>query len=88
MKVETQDIDEIEVSYNCWMTFSIDGLDNVELFREGKVVRFWIKYGTLYMELKDGTVVEEDCYTEMQEDTKWPTQTMVCVKGEWGEYNE
>tara|TARA_B100001287_G_scaffold89970_1_gene75408 strand:- start:887 stop:1189 length:303 start_codon:yes stop_codon:yes gene_type:complete len=86
--VKIKDIDEIEVSYNCWMTFSIDGLENAELFRSGQVVRFWIKYCTLHMELKDGTIVEEHCYDEMQEDTKWPTQTMVCVDGEWSEYNE
>ena len=85
--VETKDITEIELTYNCWMSFKIDELENVELFKTGKVVRFWVKYCTLHMELQDGTVVEEIVYNELHEDTKWPTQTMVEVNGELEEYN-
>lgn len=85
---ETKDIEEIEVSYNCWMTVPIEGLDNAELFKSGKVVRFWVKYCILHMELEDGTIVEEECYTEITEDTKWPTQTMVRIGDDWSEYNE
>ena len=84
--VETKDIETIEVSYNCWMPIQIEGLDNAELFKSGKVVRFSVKYCTLYMELEDGTIVEEECYTEMTEDTKWPTQTMIKIGEEWSEY--
>lgn len=83
----TKDIETIELSYNCWMHIEIDGLDNAELFKSGKVVRFWVKYCTLMMELEDGTIVEEDCYTEIEEDTKWPTQTMVKIDDEWRQYN-
>jgi len=85
--VETKDITEIELTYNCWMSFKIDELENAELFKTGKVVRFWVKYCTLHMELQDGTVVEEIVYNELHEDTKWPTQTMVEVNGEMEEYN-
>jgi|TARA_B100000073_G_scaffold226618_1_gene189004 hypothetical protein len=85
--VETKDITEIELTYNCWMSFKIDELENVELFKTGKVVRFWVKYCTLHMELQDGTVVEEDVSNDLNEDTKWPTQTMIEIDGEWEEYN-
>jgi len=85
---ETKDIQEIHAEYSCWMSFMVDDLENAELFSSGQVVRFWIKYCTLFMQLKDGTIVSEDCYTEMQEDTKWPTKTMVCDGEEWSEYNE
>tara|TARA_Y100001938_G_C8043608_1_gene407571 strand:+ start:627 stop:914 length:288 start_codon:yes stop_codon:yes gene_type:complete len=85
---KTKDITEIELTYNCWMSFKIDELENVELFKTGKVVRFWVKYCTLHMELQDGTVVEEDVSNDLNEDTKWPTQVMVEVDGEWEEYND
>ena len=83
----TKDIETIELSYNCWMSVKIDELENAELFKSGKVVRFWVKYCTLHMELQDGTVVEEDVFTELDEDTKWPTQTMVEIGGNWRQYN-
>ena len=85
--IETKDIKTIELTYNSWMQIKIDALDNAELFKSGKVVRFWVKYCTLYMELKDGTVVEEECYYDLDEDTKWPTQTMVEIGDDWREYN-
>ena len=69
------------------MSIKIDELENAELFKTGKVVRFWVKYCTLHMELQDGTVVEEDVYNDLNEDTKWPTQVMVEVGDEWKEYN-
>ena len=85
--IETKDIKEVELTYNCWMSFRIDELENAELFKTGKVVRFWVKYCTLHMELQDGTVVEEDVFDVLNEDTKWPTQVMVEVGDEWVEYN-
>ena len=87
LSLKTKDITEIELTYNCWMTIKIDELENAELFKTGKVVRFWVKYCTLHMELQDGTVVEEDVYNDLNEDTKWPTQVMVEVGDEWKEYN-
>ena len=85
--IETKDITEIELSYNCWMSIRIDELENAELFKSGKVARFWVKYCTLFMELEDGTVVEEVVYNELHEDTKWPTQTMIEIGDDWREYN-
>ena len=87
LSLKTKDITEVELTYNCWMTIKIDELENAELFKTGKVVRFWVKYCTLHMELQDGTVVEEDVYNDLNEDTKWPTQVMVEVGDEWKEYN-
>tara|TARA_A100001035_G_C27643399_1_gene435689 strand:- start:425 stop:706 length:282 start_codon:yes stop_codon:yes gene_type:complete len=85
---EIKNIEEIEVSYNCWMSIPIEDLENAELFKSGKVVRFWVKYCTLIMELEDGTTVEEYVFTGLNEDTKWPTQTMVMIDDEWTEYND
>ena len=85
--IETKDIKTIELTYNSWMQIEIDALDNAELFKSGKVVRFWVKYCTLYMELEDGTVVEEECYYDLDEDAKWPTQTMVEIGDDWREYD-
>ena len=87
LSLKTKDITEVELTYNCWLSFKVDELENAELFRSGKVARFWVKYCTLHMELQDGTVVEEDVYNDLNEDTKWPTQTMVEVNGDWEEYN-
>ena len=78
--METKDIREIELTYNCWITIEIDDLDNAELFKSGKVGRFWVKHCTLHMELEDGTVVEESVYRELDwDDTKWPKKVMVDV---------
>lgn len=85
---EIKNIEEIEVSYNCWMSIPIEDLENAELFKSGKVVKFWVKYCTLIMELEDGTTVEEDVFTELNEDTKWPIKTMVKIGDDWSEYNE
>ncbi len=87
MEYETKDIKEIELTYNCWMSFRIDELVNAELFKTGKVVRFWVKYCTLHMELQDGTIVEEDVFDVLNEDLKWPTQVMVEVGDDWEEYH-
>ena len=87
MEYETKDIKEIELTYNCWMSFRIDELVNAELFKTGKVVRFWVKYCTLHMELQDGTIVEEDVFDVLNEDLKWPTQVMVEIGDDWREYN-
>ena len=77
---ETKDIDAIHLDYYCWMEIEIDALANAELFRSGQVARFWFKYSTLYMELKDGTIVKEDCIdNELNFDTKRPWKTYTIV---------
>ena len=87
MSIEAKDITQLEFSFSCWMSVDdIDDLDNAELWRSGRVKRFWLKYCTLHMELDDGTIVEEDLSGHvMHEDTKRPTKTMAEVNGEWVE---
>jgi len=84
-----KDIKSIECTYSCWMTIDVESFstENLELWNSGRVKRFWVKYCTLHMELDDGTVVTEDCYTEMNEDIKWPEKTMVSDGDGWSEYN-
>ena len=72
MSVEVKDIQELELSYSCWMNVDVNDLENVELWRSGRVKRFWVKYCRLFMELDDGTFVEEDINYELCEDMKWP----------------
>ena len=85
-----KDIDEIELHFTSHMTFEIQDLsnENHELWISGRVKRFWVKYCTLYMELDDDSIVEEYIYTEIHEDTKWPTKTFVKNGGKWSECNE
>jgi len=51
-------------------------------FAEGKVKQWWVKNGRLYVELDDGSLIEEcvvhhvvHAYDNL--DTKWPTAIMV-----------
>lgn len=82
------DIDEIELTYSSHMTFEIENLshENHELWISGRVKRFWVKNCTLYMELDDDSIVEEYIYTEIHEDTKWPTKTFVRIEDNWSEW--
>tara|TARA_R100000900_G_scaffold145669_1_gene132162 strand:+ start:876 stop:1145 length:270 start_codon:yes stop_codon:yes gene_type:complete len=87
---EIKDIEEVELTYSSHMSFKIEDLSDHyrELWTLGEVKRFWVKYMTLYMELEDGTIVEEDVYTETNEDVKWPIKTFVRVEDDWSEWNE
>lgn len=90
MSVDVQDITQLEFYFTCWMPVDVNDLDNAELWRSGRVKRFWLKYCMLHMELDDGTIVEEDLSgLETFEDYKWPTKTMVEVNGgAWKEMEE
>tara|TARA_R110002012_G_scaffold106893_2_gene248479 strand:- start:5354 stop:5635 length:282 start_codon:yes stop_codon:yes gene_type:complete len=85
-----KDIQEIELHYTSWMIFEIENLsdENLELWTSGKVKRFWVKYMTLFMELEDETIVEQEIYTETHEDIKWPIKTFVKNGDKWSEWNE
>lgn len=88
MKIE--DIEEIEVTYSCHMAIEIKDFStqNLDLWQSGRVKRFWIKYCTIFMELDDGTIVEEYAYTETHEDLKWPIKTFVRHGDDWSEWEE
>ena len=90
MSTEVKDITQLEFSFECWMPVDVmNDLDNADLWRTGKVKRFWLKYCTLCMELQDGTIVEEDLSgLETMEDYKWPIKTMVEVNDKWEEWKE
>lgn len=75
--METKDIKIIEASYSCWMVTEIEGLKNAELWKSGRVKKFWLKNCELHMELDDGTIVKEYVYTEMLQDAKWPTEVLI-----------
>ena len=88
------DIKELEFIYQTHFSVSINDLDNADLFREGKVKQFWVKYGTLFIETTDGEEVSEylsdssDMFDNV--DPKWPEATMVLAKEGWvrkEEYN-
>ncbi len=90
MSVKIEDIEEIELTYSSHMSFDIERLsdENLELWTSGKVKRFWVKYMTLFMELEDETIVEQEIYTETHEDIKWPIKTFVRHGDDWSELNE
>lgn len=88
MSTEVKDITQLEFSFECWMPVDVNDLDNAELWRSGRVKRFWLKYCTLHMELDDGTIVEEHLPYETIEDNKWPIKTMVEVTGNWEEWKK
>lgn len=94
MKKKYTDIEEMEFTYYTHFTMRVDDLDNADLFREGKVKQFWVKYGTLFILTTDEEVVSEylpnaqDIFDNV--DPKWPEDTMVFAKEEWmrvEEYN-
>ena len=89
--IDYKDMKTIELTYegHCSMPLEdvFDGDTN--LFAEGKVKQWWVKYGTLYMELHDGREIERDVsywvgYAYENVDTKYPTAIMVeDKKGVW-----
>lgn len=89
MSTEVKDITQLEFSFGCWLLVDVDDLENVELWRTGRVKRFTLKSLTLYMELDDGSIVEEDVSGfEMWQDYQWPTKTMVESENVWMEMKE
>ena len=89
MSTEVKDITELEFYFDCWMPVNVNDLENAELWRSGRVKRYWLKACRLYMELDDDTIVEEDSsgFT-IYEEYKWPTKTMVQVNDNWKEKND
>jgi len=81
------DIDELEFTYHTHFTVRVDDLEHADLFREGKVKQFWVKYGTLHIETTDGELVSEylsnssDMFDNV--DPKWPEVTVVLAPQGW-----
>jgi len=88
LNMETKDVKQIEATFSCWMNIEIEGLDNAELWKSGRVKKFWIKDCYLHMELDDGTIVTEHAYTEMLEDTKWPLAVNISDGDDWLPYTK
>ena len=85
-RCDVKDITELEFSFDCWVSIAVDDLENAELWRSGRVKKFWMKALTLYMKLDDDTIVEEDMSGyDIYEEYKWPTKTMVQVNDNWKE---
>jgi len=89
--IDNKDIKKIELTYETHCSFDLDEVfeDETNPFAEGKVKQWWVKYGTLYMDLHDGSQIERDvswwagnAYDNV--DTKWPTAIHVeDEKGDW-----
>ena len=59
----------IEADYTQTLRFDLEDLDI-----DWKDVKdYWVKWATLYIELKNGEVIEEDNYHECDMDWKWAT---------------
>ena len=80
-------ITQMELTYEGHAIIEMDELESNYLFAKGMVKDWWIKYGTLYIELEDGTVKEESIDVSMAFDTldtKHPTAIMIEDKeGNW-----
>ena len=85
--VHNDNITQMELTYEGHVIIEIDELESNYLFAQGMVKDWWIKYGTLYIELEDGTVKEEEIDVSMAYDsidTKYPTAIMLEDKeGNW-----
>lgn len=82
--IYNQDIESIELTFegHCCIDLIEVFEGQTNPFAEGKVKQWWVKHGTLYVELDDDTMIEEDvthfvaqAYDNL--DTKWPTHIMV-----------
>jgi len=76
--IDNKDIKKIELTFEGHCTIDIEELDSYNFFAEGKVKQWWVKYGTLHMELTDGNIIEEDVTSAVAQaydnlDTKWPS---------------
>ena len=92
--IDNKDIKRIELTYDthcCIDLVDVFGIeDGANLFAEGKVKQWWVKWGTLYMELHDGSEIERDvsCYVAdayENVDTKWSSD--IHVKDEEGNWH-
>ena len=82
--IYNKDIKGIELTYEGHCFIDLDALFEGEKnpFVEGKVKEWWVKYGELYVELDDGSIIEKcvihhvvDAHDNL--DTKWPIAIMV-----------
>ena len=84
---DNDNITEMELTYEGHAIIEMDELESNYLFAQGMVKDWWIKYGTLYIELEDGTVKEESIDVSRAYDTidtKYPTAIMIKDKeGKW-----
>ena len=84
MSIEVKDITQLEFYFTSWMPVDVNDLDNADLWFSGRVKKYWLKNCTLYMELDDDTIVEEDLSDfEIWQDYKRHTKTMVEVNDKW-----
>jgi len=92
--IDNKDIKRIELTFEGHCCIDLEEVFNPEdgdtnPFAEGRVKRWWVKYGMLYMELDDDTIIKRDvswwvgnAYENV--DTKWPTAIMVeDEEGHW-----
>ena len=92
--IDNKDIKKIELTYDTHCCIDLEELFNPEdgeanPFAEGRVKGWWVKHGTLYMDLDDDTTIERDesrwvadAYENVE--TKWPEYIMVeDEKGDW-----
>jgi len=90
--IYNQDIGRIELTYEGHCCIDLEEVfedDDTNPFAEGKVKQWWVKYGRLYVELDDNTMIERDVTYWVSDaydnlDTKWPSGIMVQdKKGIW-----
>ena len=90
--IDNKDIKRIELTFETHCCIDLEEVfedDDTNPFAEGKVKQWWVKYGTLYMELDDDTIIERDVCNWVGDayenvDTKWPTAIMVeDEEGHW-----
>ncbi len=94
--IDNKDIKQIELTFETHCCIDLgnvfEGEENP--FAEGEVKRWWVKYGTLFLELHNGTTREIDVSYWVSEvydnvDTKWATNIMVeDEEGNWYEVVE
>ena len=83
--IDNKDIKRIELTYEGHCCIDLEQIFpklKENPFAEGKVKQWWVKWGTLYMELHDGSEVERDISSDVADaydnlDTKWPTSINV-----------
>lgn len=94
--IDNKNIKQIELTFETHCCIDLDEVFNPEdgvrnPFAEGEVKRWWVKYGTLYLELHNGTTWERDVCSLVADayenvDTKWATSIMVeDEEGNWHE---
>lgn len=91
--IDNKDIKTIELTYEGHCCLDLEDVFGIEEcanpFAEGKVKQWWVKWGSLYMELHDGSKMEIDVNYRVENayenlDTKYPTAIMVeDEKGIW-----